>query len=140
MPTIRTDPDALAWSPGIEMYGPAANYQGTPILELKTLSDRRADGGGVAYLLRASPPPGKLIRIVAVARSDEHVWNLSGGRVNRAGRPVAAPGGYSLNPEGQPHSAMIATQTTALVIYAGEPDEVTSVEVVDIAAASGGAA
>ena len=28
---------------------------------------------------------------------------------------------------------MIASETTALVIYAGEPDEVTSVEVLDIA-------
>ena len=27
---------------------------------------------------------------------------------------------------------MIATETTALVIYTGEPDEVTSVEVLDL--------
>lgn len=140
MATTRTDPDTLAWTPGFEMYGPAAVYDGRPVLELKTLSDRRSEGGGVAYLLRASPPPGKLIKIIAVARSDEHVWNLSGGRANKSGQPVGAAGGYALNPEGQPHSAMIATETTALVIYAGEPDEVKSVEIVDIDAAPADAA
>src|SRR5271155_2271729 len=124
MPTTRTDPDALPWSPGFEMYGPAAVYDGKPILELKTLSDRRAEGGGVAYLMRATPPAGKLIKIVAVARSDEHVFNLQGGRATKAGKPVGAPGGYALNPEGQPHSAMIAEESISLVIYAGEPDEV----------------
>jgi len=137
MTTMRTDPAAMPWSPGFEMYGPAALYEGEPILEVKTLSDRRLEGGGVAYLLRATPPAGKLIKIVAVARSDEHVFNLSGGRANKSGKLVGAPGGYALNPQGQPHSAMIATQTTALVIYAGEPDEVASVEIVDIAAAAG---
>jgi hypothetical protein len=117
------------------MYGPAAVYDGKPILELKTLSDRRLEGGGIAYLLKATPPAGKLIKIVAIARSDEHVFNLSGGRATKAGKPVGEPGGYTLNPEGQAHSAMIAIGTTSLVIYAGEPDEVTSVEVVDIEAA-----
>jgi hypothetical protein len=140
MTTIRTDYDALPWSVGTAMYGPAALYDGAPILELKTLSDRRREGGGVAYLLRASPPAGKLIKIVAVARSDEHVFNLSGGRSTKAGTPVGAPGGYALNPKGQPHSAMIAAETTALVIYAGEPDEVISVEVLDIMASPGEAA
>jgi hypothetical protein len=140
MTTTRTDPDALSWSPGFEMYGPAAVYNGKPVLELKTLSDRRAEGGGVAYLLRANPPPGKLIKIVAVARSDEHVFNLSGGgRANKAGKPVGAPGGYTLNPEGQPHSAMIAEENVSLVVYSGEPDEVHSVEIVDIEPAPGDA-
>ncbi len=132
MATTRTDPETMAWEPGVEMYGPAAVYQGKPILEVKTLSDRRGEGGGIAYLLRASPPAGKLIKIVAVARSDEHVFNLSGGRATKSGKPVGAPGGYALNPEGQPHSAMIATETMSLVIYRGEPDEVTSIEVLDI--------
>ena len=36
--------------------------------------------------------------------------------------------------------AMIATQTTAFVLYTGEPDEVKSVEVLDIAAAPADAA
>ena len=93
MTTTRTDPETMPWAPGFELYGPATLYQGKPILELKTLSDRRAEGGGVAYLLRASPPAGKLIKIIAVARSDEHVFNLSGGRANKSGKPVGAPGG-----------------------------------------------
>lgn len=134
MTTTRTDPAQLPWRPGIELFGAAALYHGTPILEVKTLSDRRGEGGGVAYLLRATPPAGKLIKIVAVARSDEHVFNLSGGRATKTGKPVGAPGGYALNPKGQPHSAMIASETTSLVVYAGEPDEVSAVEVVDIAA------
>ncbi len=132
MTTARTDPEAMPWSIATELFGAAALHDGAPILEVKRLSDRRAEGGGVAYLLRASPPAGKLIKIVAVARSDEHVFNLTGGRVNKAGKPVAAPGGYALNPEGQPHSAMIANETVSLVVYAGKPDEVKSVEVVDL--------
>jgi hypothetical protein len=120
------------------MFGDGAFYDGVPILEVKTLSDRRAAGGGVAHLMRVSPPPGKLIKIIAVARSDEHVFNLSGGgRANKAGKPVAAAGGYTLNPEGQPHSAMIAEENIGLVIYTGEPDEVSAVEVLDIEPAAG---
>jgi hypothetical protein len=132
MTTTRTDPAAMPWSLATELFGAAASYEGAAILELKRLSDRRAEGGGVAYLLRASPPPGKLIKIVAVARSDEHVFNLSGGRATKAGKPVAAQGGYALNPKGQPHSAMIADESVSLVVYAGEPDEVLSVEVLAI--------
>lgn len=141
MPSTRTHPDDVAWKPATEMFGDGAFYQDQPVLEVKTLSDRRAEGGGVAHLLRASPPPGKLIKIVAVALSDEHVFNLSGGgRANKSGKPVSKPGGYTLNPEGQPHSAMIAEENISLVIYRGEPDEVSSVEIVDIAPALGDAA
>ncbi|HXP05386.1 MAG TPA: hypothetical protein VN808_14790 [Stellaceae bacterium] len=139
MKTIRTQPEAMAWSPATEMFDEAAFYDGKPILEVKTLSDRRAEGGGLAHLLRAAPPAGKLIKIVAVARSDEHVFNLSGGRANKSGKPIGASGGYALNPKGQPHSAMIASETIGLVIYRGEPDEVTSVEVIDIEPAPGDA-
>jgi len=70
--------------------------------------------------------------IQAVAQSDEHIFNLSGGRATKAGQPAASSGGYSINPKGQPHSAMIAEESTSLVIYSGEPNEVTSVEVIDI--------
>jgi hypothetical protein len=41
---------------------------------------------------------------------------------------------------GQPHSAMIATETISLAIYSGETDEVKSVEIVDIEPALGDAA
>jgi hypothetical protein len=140
MPTIRTNPDDVAWVPCTEMFGDGAFYEGEPIIESKTLSDRRAVGGGVAYLLRFRPPEGKLIKVVAIARSDEHVFNLGGGRANKSGQPVSASGGYSLNPDGQPHSAMIATETTSFVLYTGAPDEVKSVEIIDIEAAPGEAA
>ena len=132
MPSTRTHPDDIAWTPWTEVFGDGAFYQGKPIIETKTLSDRRAEGGGIAYLLRFSPPKGKLIKVVAVALSDEHVFNLAGGRSTKSGQPVSSAGGYSLNPTGQPHSAMIAAETTAFVLYTGEPDEVKSVEVLDI--------
>ena len=55
------------------------------------------------------------------------------GRVNKSGKPIEAPGNsYTLNPTGQPHSAMITTENIALVIYSGETDDVKSVEIVDI--------
>ena len=135
MPSIRTNLDDVAWTPWTEAFGEGAFYEGSPIIEVKTLSDRRAEGAGIAYLLRFSPPAGKLIKVVAVARSDEHVFNLAGGRATKSGQPVSGAGGYSLNPDGQPHSAMIASETTAFVLYTGEPDEVKSVEVLDISAA-----
>src|SRR5215472_16862184 len=48
-------------------------------------------------------------------------------------KPIEAPcNSYTLNPTGQPHSAMIATENIALVIYSGETDDVKSVEIVDI--------
>ena len=141
MPTMRIHPDDVAWEPATEMFGDAAFYDGKPVLESKTLSDRRAEGGGVAYLRRTRPPAGKLIKIIAVARSDEHVFNLSGGgRANKSGKPAGGAGGYTLNPEGQVHSAMIAQENISLVIYRGAPDEVTAVEVVDIAPGLEGAA
>ena len=104
-------------------------------MQLKVLSDRRAEGGGIAWLVRFTPPPGKLIKIVATALSDEHIFPLQGGRSTKRGERAKGSGGYGLNPRGQPHSAMIATETESLVIYAGEPDEIKSMEVVDIGTA-----
>jgi hypothetical protein len=61
--------------------------------------------------------------------------------VNKSGKPIGAPGSsYALNPSGQPHSAMIATENIALVIYSGEIDDVKSVEIVDIEPPLAGAA
>src|SRR5215472_9335122 len=136
MPSIRTDPDNIAWTPWTEVFGDGAFYEGRPIIETKTLSDRRNEGGGIAYLPRFRPPEGKLIKIVAVARSDEHIY-LGGGRATKSGQPVSAAGGYSLNPDWQLFSATIATETISFVLYTGEPDEVKSVEVLDIPGASG---
>jgi hypothetical protein len=96
------------------------------------LSDRRAEGGGSAWLVKFSPPPGKLIKIIATARSDEHAFDLEGRRATKSGVPAQASGGYRLNTEGQPHAALIAEETVAFVLYTGEVDEVHSLEVVDI--------
>ena len=132
MVSTHVDIEKAEWTPGTPFYGPAAVYQGKDIVQLKILSDRRPEGGGIAWLIKASPPPGKLIKIVATALSDEHVFNLEGGRMTKAGQPARSSGGYTLNPKGQPHSALIGTETVSLVIYRGEPDEITSMEVVDL--------
>src|SRR5262249_31861717 len=97
-------------------------------------SGRRWSGGAVEDL-SAARKNGQNRR---VARSEEHVFNLRGGGVNKSGKPIEAPGdSYTLNPTGQPHSAMIATENIALVIYSGETDDVKSVEIVDIEPALG---
>src|SRR5262245_61408602 len=131
MASTRVDVSSMEWASATPFYGPNAVHDGRDIVQLKVLSDRRPQGGGIAWLVRVSPPPGKLVKIVATALSDEHVFNLQGGRVTKAGEPVRASGDYTLNPKGQPHGALIGTETVGLVIYAGEPDEIRSLEVVD---------
>jgi hypothetical protein len=133
MASTHVDLAQSEWVSGVPFYGPTAVYDGRDIVQLKILSDRRAEGGGIAWLGKFSPPPGKLIKIVATALSDEHVFNLEGGRATKAGTPARGGGGYTLNPGGQPHSALIATETVSLVIYRGEPDEILSLEVIDTA-------
>ncbi len=129
--SINLELDTLPWQPAEPFYGPGTIHEGRPIVELKVLSDRRHNGGGIAWVVRFTPPPGKLIKIVAVARSDEHIWTLTGGRGTKSGEVRRGAGSYGLNPSGKPHSAFIATPTEALVIYTGEPDEVRALEVVD---------
>jgi hypothetical protein len=133
MASTHVDIEKAEWTPGTPFYGPAASYDGSDIVQLKVLSDRRQEGGSIAWLAKFLPPPGKLIKIVATALSDEHVFNLEGGRSTKSGQPARSSGGYTLNPKGQPHSALIATETISLVIYTGEPDEIVSLEVVDVA-------
>jgi hypothetical protein len=132
MASMQVDYTTMEWISGVPFYGPAAVHDGNDIVQLKVLSDRRRDGGGIAWLVKFSPPPGKLIKIVATALSDEHIFSLQGGRSTKSGQRAQGSGGYGLNPKGQPHSAMISVETTALVIYAGEPDEIKSMEIVDI--------
>ena len=137
MASTHVDLSRAEWISGAPFYGPAAVYDGTDIVQLKILSDRRAAGGGIAWLAKFSPPPGKLIKIVATALSDEHVFNLEGGRTTKTGEPARSSGGYTLNPEGQPHSAFIGTETVSMIVYRGEPDEIVALEVVDAAAPQG---
>ncbi|HUN39629.1 MAG TPA: hypothetical protein VMU81_05010 [Acetobacteraceae bacterium] len=131
MASIHVDIENVAWRPGSAKYGPSALHEGKEIMQSKTLSDRRQEGGGLALLSKVSPPPGKLVKIVAIARSDEHVFNFEGGRATKSGQPVRAATDYTLNPEGQVHSVLIAEETLSLVIYRGEPDENISFEVID---------
>jgi hypothetical protein len=135
MVSIRVDIDELEWMPGSAKYGPAAIHDGKEIIQSKILSDRRAEGGGLALLSRVSPPPGKLVKIVAIARSDEHVFNLEGGRGTKSGRPARAADDYTLNSEGQVHSALIGTDTLSLIVYRGDPDQNLSFEIVEAAPA-----
>jgi hypothetical protein len=132
MASLHVDIEAVEWTSGVPFYGPGATYEGKDLVQLRVLTDRRHEGGGISWVARFLPPPGKLIKIVAVALSDEHIYNLEGGRGTKTGQPVRASGGYGLNTKGQPHSAMIAQETMSLIIYTGEPDEVRSMEVVDI--------
>jgi hypothetical protein len=132
MASSRVDYTTMEWASAVPFYGPAAVHEGRDIVQLKVLSDRRRDGGGIAWLVRFTPPPGRLIKIVATAPSDEHIFSLQGGRTTKSGQRAQGSGGYGLNPKGQPHSAMIAEETMALVIYAGEPDQINSMEVLPV--------
>lgn len=132
MPSMHTNAETIAWEPGSPIYGQHAIYQGRELVQLKVMSDRRQEGGGIAYLVKFEPPPGKVMKIVAVAQSDEHMFSLEGGRSTTSGRPLRFDGQYSLNPKGQPHSACISVETISLVVYSGESDEIKSMSVVDL--------
>ena len=70
MVSTHVDIEQAEWTSGTPFYGPAAIYEGKDIVQLKVLSDRRHEGGGgIAWLAKFSPPPGKLIKIVATALS-----------------------------------------------------------------------
>ena len=110
MASTRIDHTTMEWSSGVPFYGPAAVHDGKDIVQLKVLSDRRKEGGGIAWLVKMTPPsmhisfwdtltrtstvrsniptppPGKLIKIMAVALSDEHIFSP-------AGRPQHQGGG-----------------------------------------------
>jgi hypothetical protein len=129
MPDI--DVSQIEWAAGSPLYGPASIHEGHETVLLKVLSDRRREDGGIAYLLRFVPPSGKVIKIVAVARSDEHIFGLEGGRGTKSGEQLRFPGTYGLNPKGKRHSAFIGTETIGLVVYTGEPDGILSFEILE---------
>jgi len=134
MSSMHIDIEATPWTSGVPFYGLGCIHDGKDLVQLRILCDRRQEGGGITWIAKFLPPPGKLIKIVAVALSDEHIFALEGSRSTKSGQPVRGAGGYGLNTKGQPHSAMIATETVSLIIYTGEPDDVRSIEVVDVAA------
>lgn len=131
MQSVTVDSGQVPWVSASAVFGPTSTYEGHEVVRHKILADRRAEGGGVTYLLRFSPPAGKLLKIIATAASDEHVFLLEGGYCDKRGMQLRMPGTYGLNPQGKPHSAFVGVETTALVIYTGEPDVVHAFEVVD---------
>jgi len=86
---------------------------------------RRPDDGGGCWhcLFRFRPPSGRAIRVTAIARSDEEVFILTGERA----------GHYGCNPPGLRHGQTLTEDTTVLVHYHGQPDDVLRAEVVDLA-------
>ena len=87
MASTHVDYNEMEWASAVPFYGPAAVWQGKDVVQLKMLSDRRGEGGGIAWLVKFTPPPGKLIKIVATAMSDEHIFSLQGGRATKSGEP-----------------------------------------------------
>ncbi len=132
MKAIHVRTNEANWIPASRSLGEDALYEGRELAYLAVLSDRRAEGGGIAYLLKITPPPGKLVRAIAVARSDENVYLLEGGYTNKAGELIHFPGDCLLNPEGHPHGFFTSVETIELVICRGEPDEIREFGVADI--------
>jgi hypothetical protein len=131
MKAINVKQNDLEWIAASSVLGAGAVYQGRELVYRAVLSDRRAESGGIAYLLKVTPPRGKLVRAIAVARSDEHVYLLEGGYCNKAGDLIRSAGDYILNPEGHPHGFFCAVETRVLVICRGEPDEIKEFGVID---------
>jgi hypothetical protein len=42
----------MEWTSAVPFYGPAAVHDGKDVVQLKVLSDRRGEGGGIAWLVR----------------------------------------------------------------------------------------
>ena len=127
---IRTP--ETSWTPASSIYGESVLHDGKEIVFVKQLTDRLKQGKGVAYLIRFLPPEGKMIRTVAVARSDEYVYILEGGHCYRNGEQRLFPGDYVLNPEGHSHAALVNIETVALVICTGATDEVKKISVIEL--------
>src|SRR5260221_12855085 len=106
MASMRVDDTTMGWTSAVPFYGPAAMYDGKDIVQLKVLSDRRKEGGGIAWLVKMTPPPGKLIKIVANALSDEHILSLQGGSSTKRGDLDPGAGDYILHSHMQPYFAM----------------------------------
>jgi hypothetical protein len=132
MKAIQVRKNEANWVPASKTFGERALYEGREIAYMAVLSDRRGEGGGIAYLLKITPPPGKLVRAIAVSRSDESVFLLEGGYTNKAGELIHFPGDYMLNPEGHPHGFFTSVDTVSLVICRGDSDEIREFGVADI--------
>ena len=67
---------------------------------------------------------------MANARSDEHIYNLSGGHCDKSGQQRLFPGDYLLHPKGLAHGAFLAVETSAFVVYSGEGDELLDFQII----------
>jgi hypothetical protein len=54
MSSTHVDPTRAEWVSGVLFYGPGAVHEGRDIVQMKVLSDRRGEGGGIAWLVRYS--------------------------------------------------------------------------------------
>jgi hypothetical protein len=77
------------------------------------------------------PPKGKLLKILAKARSDEHFYILQGGFCDVTGKQYTFPGDYAFNPEGHPHGSFLGVETITIQFYGGEPDEIVELCVIE---------
>ena len=59
MQSISLNTEEMDWVSGAPFYGPDAVFDGREVVQLKVLSDRRAEGGGIAWLVRFTPPEGE---------------------------------------------------------------------------------
>jgi hypothetical protein len=129
MTSIRVDPSEMEWGSAGAFYGPGAVHEGRDIVHM---SDRRGEGGGIAYLGAIHPAARKIDQ----DRRDGHVRQA---RVHarRRARDKIGPAGkrqgrLQAQHRGPAHSAMIAEESTSLIAYTGEPDAVHSPELVDL--------
>jgi hypothetical protein len=51
MSSTHVDPSRAEWVSGVPFYGPGAVHEGRDIVQMKVLSDRRGEGGGIAWLV-----------------------------------------------------------------------------------------
>lgn len=121
----------LPWIPASEKGGKELQIGGKDVVFRKILSDRRSEGEGIAWIVRFVPPTGKKLQILAEALSDEHVFILEGGYIDRSGRQIRFPGDYILNPGGLKHGPIVSKETVALVVYTGEPDKLIELRILD---------
>ncbi len=130
MASIHVNIDETEWTSGVPFYGSGCLHEGKDLVQLRILCDRRDAGGGITWIARFLPPPGKLIKVVAIALSDEHIFAIAGGRTNKSGQP--ATWRRRLRAQHERSTAQrddLQQETTSLIVYTGEPDEVRSIEV-----------
>ena len=63
MASQHVDLDVASWTSGVPFYGSGAVFEGRDIVQIKLLSDRRREGGGIAWLNKFSPPPASSSRL-----------------------------------------------------------------------------